>query len=115
MVTSLGVNKKTLSQALAPLVKQHVFIVESYAENDIEQLLSRSLLPKSAYEYTYSADTYEELYSQILLRKEDFERYDHLEQSFCVKVPPSGRKKGINCLKSAEVLPSFFEFYDATS
>ncbi|CAJ0602217.1 unnamed protein product [Cylicocyclus nassatus] len=82
--------------------EQHIFIVDGHAESDIVQLLSRSVLLKSAYEHMYSAGTYEELYSQILLRKEDFERYDHNEQSFCVKVRPTGRKKGINCLKTAE-------------
>ncbi|ETN82180.1 hypothetical protein NECAME_08109 [Necator americanus] len=74
------------------------------SENDVHKLLSRSLLLKSAYTFMYVADSYNVLREEIELHKADFEvaNFDDLEQSFCVKVQPTGRKKGINCLKTAE-------------
>ncbi|RCN51776.1 hypothetical protein ANCCAN_02136 [Ancylostoma caninum] len=73
-------------------------------EDEVHKLLSRSILLKSAYSFMYSADSYNSLHDQIRHRHGDFEVFDTPSQSFCVKVRPIGRKKGINCMKIAEVI-----------
>ncbi|KAL6738543.1 hypothetical protein Aduo_012083 [Ancylostoma duodenale] len=82
--------------------ERHLFIVEVKNEDEVHKLLSRSILLKSAYAFLYSADSYVSLSVQIRLHHEDFEEFDTSSQSFCVKVRPIGRKKGINCMKIAE-------------
>ncbi|VDL70835.1 unnamed protein product [Nippostrongylus brasiliensis] len=82
--------------------QQHIFIVEASSDDDVCKLLSRSLLMKSAYLYLFSADSYEDLQSQILQHPESFERFNSADQSFCVKVRSTGRKKGVNCMKIAQ-------------
>ncbi|CAD6198328.1 unnamed protein product [Caenorhabditis auriculariae] len=77
--------------------KSHVFLVDFEAVEDVERLLSRSMLVKSAFEQIFHANSYEDLHNLVENEgKSVLEKYDHPELSYSLRVCSIGRKKKLS-------------------
>uniref|UniRef100_A0A1I7Z8K3 tRNA (guanine(10)-N(2))-methyltransferase TRMT11 n=1 Tax=Steinernema glaseri TaxID=37863 RepID=A0A1I7Z8K3_9BILA len=72
--------------------KAHVCVVEAESDADVQTLLSRSMLLRSAYELLAEADTYEQFFELVEKEKASFQRFNDPTQSFAFRLRKNGRK-----------------------
>ncbi|CAI4233116.1 unnamed protein product [Auanema sp. JU1783] len=83
-------------------VENHIFVIDIDDVTTIHKLLSRSMLLKSAYEFFYVEESYDDLLRVLEANKPIFKKYDTADQSFSMKVRPVGRKRGLETLPAVE-------------
>lgn len=88
-------------------------ILDDLDQGDLSQLLSRSILLKTAYELFHIACNYDDLRDLVKASPDIFAPYNQNDATWALRVRPVGRQKRVNVLKRARAFSEFLQLGNA--